>query len=44
MCKTHATLKIQQKENIKSTRNLGPEESLLNRKDTFDVQSFITAI
>lgn len=44
MCKTHATLKIQQKKNIKSTRNLGPEESLLNRKDTFDVLYFITAI
>lgn len=43
MCKTHATL-YNKKKNIKSTRNFGPEESLLNRKDTFDVQSFITAI
>lgn len=38
MCKTHATLQIQQKEKYKSTRNLGPGESLLERKDTFDVQ------
>lgn len=39
MCKTHATLQIQQKENRKNARNPGPE-SLLNRKDTFDVLSY----